>query len=104
MSTLNFGKYKTKSIQDIYDIDHNYCRWLLNQELLIGDLPDIKEFLSFKFDSTDLSFLLTWGKHKNKTIKWIFDNDKQYFNWLAKNQYVKDKCPKLFESIQNINA
>lgn len=105
MSTiLDFGKYKGKTLEELYTIDQGYSRWLLNQELLISDKPEIKEFLSTKFDSNDLSFLLTWGKHKARTIKWVFDNDKQYFNWLAKNQYVKDKCKKLWNEIETLNT
>jgi hypothetical protein len=105
MSTiLNLGKYKGKTIQEVYDIDQGYSRWLLNQELLINDEPEIKEFLSSKFDSNDKSYLLTWGRHKSKTIKWVFDNDKQYFSWLAKNQYVKDKCKKLWTEIEELST
>lgn len=100
---LDFGKYKNKSIDEIYTIDQQYARWLLNQDLLISDKPEIAEFLNSKFDSDDKSFLLTWGKWKNRTIKWVFDNDKQYFNWMKKNEYIKTKCPKLFESIQELS-
>lgn len=79
-----------------------YSRWLLNQELLVSDKPEIKHFLSSKFDSNDKSYLLTWGKHKNKTIKWVFDNDKQYFKWMSKNEYIRDECKKLFSEIQSL--
>ncbi len=100
---LDFGKYRGKTLGELHTIDQGYLRWLLNQELLINNKPEIKEFLSSKFDANDLTYLLTWGKHKSKTIKWVFDNDKQYFSWLAKNQYVKDKCKKLWSEIESIS-
>lgn len=99
-SVLNFGKYKNKSIEDVYAIDQGYARWLLNQEMLLSDKEDIKAFLSKKFDSNDKSYLLTWGKHKNRTIKWIHEQDKQYFSWLSGNDYVKQNCKKLYAEIE----
>lgn len=102
-TTLDFGKYKGKSIETVYDIDQGYSRWLFNQDLLISEKPEIKEFLSSKLDSNDKSYLLSWGKHKSKTIKWVFDNDKQYFTWMSKNEYTRDKCKKLFSEIQELS-
>ncbi|DAZ92944.1 TPA: hypothetical protein N0F65_006285 [Lagenidium giganteum] len=45
---LNFGKYKGKTIEEVFDMDRNYCAWLLPQEILIGHLPDIRKFLEEK--------------------------------------------------------
>lgn len=33
---------------------------------------------------------LVFGKHKNQTNEWIYDNDKDYFNWLIKDVYKID--------------
>jgi DNA polymerase III epsilon subunit-like protein len=33
---------------------------------------------------------LSFGKHKRKTNEWIYDNDKEYFNWLLQNVYNVD--------------
>ena len=43
--------------------------------------------------------ILTFGKFKNKTIQWIFDNHPQYIVWLDENvktisidQYIVAQC------------
>ncbi|GMF13053.1 unnamed protein product [Phytophthora lilii] len=103
MSTLTFGKHKSKTIQEVYASDPGYCRWLSNQKNLIEDSSDIGKFLAEKFANDDGSFLMQWGKYKNsKTIKWIFDNDKSYFAWLKKNEFVQSKCSKLKASIDEL--
>ena len=33
---------------------------------------------------------LSFGKYKRKTNEWIYDNDKEYFNWLLQNVYNVD--------------
>ena len=38
---IQFGKYKSKNIVDISDLNPNYCNWLLKQPLL-NKYPDIK--------------------------------------------------------------
>jgi len=32
---------------------------------------------------------LTFGKYKNKTIDWIYNNDKAYLDWLVKQDFFK---------------
>ena len=93
--TVNFGKYKSQSIADIYEKDERYCKWLFTQEILIGELPAIKEFLFSKFNGTDLSYVMTWGRNKGKSINWINQNDKSYIKWLLTNQFVADHCKTL---------
>ncbi|KAL8023614.1 hypothetical protein Plhal710r2_c006g0029121 [Plasmopara halstedii] len=93
---LRFRKYKNADIGEIFENDPQYCKWLYTQEILIGRLPEIKEFLASKFKGVDMSYLMNWGKFKVKTIKWIFDHDKTYFEWLGINEYVQTSCPKLY--------
>lgn len=40
---LDFGKYKGKSIDSIYQIDAGYARWLMNQDILVNKSPEIKD-------------------------------------------------------------
>lgn len=103
-SVLTFGKYRNQTIQEVYAKDFGYARWLLNQDVLIGDKPEIKAFLSDMFHDADSSFLMTWGKHKRRTIKWVYVNDRQYFNWLINNKFVIENCKKLKTEIDDLVA
>jgi hypothetical protein len=101
---LRFGKYKNTEISEIFDNDPQYCKWLYSQEILIGGLPEVKEFLFSKFNGTDMSYTLNWGKFKGKTINWIFNNDKKYFEWLLANNYVQTSCPKLYTEMKALHG
>lgn len=100
---LRFGKYRSREIADIYETDPQYCRWLLHQDILTEGYPDIRLFLDGKFKDDDKSFLMTWGRYKNKTIQFIKDNDVDYFNWLLNNTFVKSNCGKLLQELLKIN-
>lgn len=100
---LQFGKYRGKDISEVYDLDQQYCRWLYPQESLIGEHPSIKEFLDEKFKDSDMTRLMTWGRYKNKrTIGWIKKNDHVYFDWLLKNEFVRNNCPALRKDLLDL--
>ncbi|KAG9407698.1 hypothetical protein AC1031_002415 [Aphanomyces cochlioides] len=86
---LQFGKYRGQDISDVYDADQQYAKWLYTQEILIGEYPAIKSFLHDKFVGADLSFVMRWGK-----------SDPNYISWLAKNEFVQNKCPALKRTIE----
>ncbi|ETM45285.1 hypothetical protein L914_09585 [Phytophthora nicotianae] len=94
-SVLTFGKHKAKTITEVYNCDPGYCRWLLNQKILIDSNPAISEFLKGKFVNDDGSFLMTWGKYKGKTILQIQRIDSNYIQWLKKNEFVNENMPQL---------
>ncbi|GMF30380.1 unnamed protein product [Phytophthora lilii] len=102
MSSLTFGKHKSKTIQEVYASDPGYCRWLSNQKNLIEDSSDIGKFLAEKFANDDGSFLMQWGKYRNKSIKQIQVIDSNYLEWLSKNDFVKTKCPKLKTEVDEL--
>ncbi|EGZ09431.1 hypothetical protein PHYSODRAFT_521816 [Phytophthora sojae] len=92
---LNFGKHKSKTIEEVYASDPGYCRWLSNQKILIDSEPGISDFLKAKFINDDGSFLMTWGKFNGRTIKQIQAIDSNYIEWLKKNEFVNQKMSKL---------
>ncbi|EGZ30662.1 hypothetical protein PHYSODRAFT_468556 [Phytophthora sojae] len=92
---LNFGKHKSKTIEEVYASDPGYCRWLSNQKILIDSEPGVSDFLKAKFINDDGSFLMTWGKFKGRTIKQIQAIDSNYIEWLKKNEFVNQKMSKL---------
>lgn len=101
-TVLRFGKYRGSSIADIYETDPSYCKWLHPQEILIGSYPEIKSFLDEKLRNTDNSYMMTWGKFRGKTIRWIKDNESGYFDWLRSNDFVRTNCKKLFADLQSL--
>ncbi|DAZ98115.1 TPA: hypothetical protein N0F65_003101 [Lagenidium giganteum] len=47
---------------------------------MTGDNSEIKSFLEGRIqDPSDDTYIMRWGKYRNKTIKWIHENDKKYF-------------------------
>ncbi|KAL7993778.1 hypothetical protein Plhal703r1_c61g0165501 [Plasmopara halstedii] len=99
---LEFGKYKGKALEEVYNQDASYCRWLYNQQS--SEDSNIKRFLQGKFQDGDDSYIMRWGKHKNKSVKWIVENDEQYFSWMCKNEYIKNKCPSLKENLNEFKT
>lgn len=97
---LNFGKYKAKTIQEVFEIDQNYCKWLINQEMLLSNKPEIKTYLTEKLKDADLSYKMRWGKHRNLTLNKIKEIDPIYIDWLKNNQYVIENCPKLISELE----
>ncbi|ETP31826.1 hypothetical protein F442_19338, partial [Phytophthora nicotianae P10297] len=96
MSTvLKFGKHKSRTIEDVYATDINYCRWLFSQKLMIEDDSDVGKFLKKIFANDDGSYVMTYGKYKNKTIKQILNVDRQYLEWLFKSSCINEKASKL---------
>lgn len=39
-------------------------------------------------ENMTLSSVLNFGKHKNKTIEWVKNYDKQYIDWLLANDII----------------
>jgi uncharacterized protein (DUF3820 family) len=101
-TTLTFGKYKSKTIEEVFASDAGYCRWLSKQKVIIGDDSDIAKFLKDKFGNDDGSFLMVWGKYRGKTIKQIQFIDPNYIEWLSKNEFVQTKCPKLKTEVDEL--
>ena len=103
-TVLRFGKYRDLEIDQVWERDPQYCKWLYPQEILIGEYPAIKEFLYNKLNGADLSYVMTWGKYKGKSISWIKKTNYGYIEWLLKNQFVNENCPKLKKELVELVA
>lgn len=101
---LKFGKYRELEIAEVWEKDEQYCKWLYPQEILIGEYPAIKEFLFSKLNGADLSYVMTWGKYKGKSIQWIKTKNYGYLEWLLKNPFVESNCPKLKKELLKVIA
>lgn len=97
---LTFGKYKDWTIHTVYSADPSYCRWLVKKDTLLSPDSEIKKYLLEKFEGdNDNSYLMTFGKHKGKSLNWVHEHDSSYFDWLTRNSYVQENMPKLKEAI-----
>ncbi|ETK71397.1 hypothetical protein F441_22348, partial [Phytophthora nicotianae CJ01A1] len=67
---LGFGKYRSI--------------WLSYQKTM-NLKSEVTDFLASKFQSLDDgSFVMTWGRHKGKSLKTIKRLDPKYLTWLRK--------------------
>jgi len=97
---LHFGKYKGKSIQDVYTIDMDYARWLLNH-IDLSKNPEMKEWLEDKFKLDDSSSI-RFGKHKNKTLKWVAENDPKYLDWIVNSTWTEKNAKSIVEEAKKL--
>ena len=82
---LGFGRHKGSNLQTVFEYYPEYSRWLYNQELILKAYPNIRSFLDKKLKNSDMTYLINFGKYKNRTIKWVRINDKRYYDWLMNN-------------------
>tara|TARA_R110000823_G_scaffold99531_2_gene214812 strand:+ start:2853 stop:3191 length:339 start_codon:yes stop_codon:yes gene_type:complete len=94
---IQFGKYKSKNIVDIFDLNPNYCQWLLKQPLL-NKYPDIKEYLEEKLINPNEHYM-TFGKYKGKALSDIKKNDPKYIDYLKTNDFIKTRMVSLYEAL-----
>ena len=80
---LEIGKYKGKTVQEVIHLDWNWIKWAsTNTEQFYFDLEEV-----IKEKMKDIKILhpddvLTFGKYKGQTIKYIAKNDIGYLRWL----------------------
>lgn len=83
---LEFGKHKGKTLKEIIHSDFGWIKWAIdNSEHFFCDLDEViaehkKDIKIWKPED-----LLTFGKYKGKSIRFIFENDPQYLLWLVRN-------------------
>ena len=94
---INFGKYKSQTIEYIIENDINYAKWMFEHPTLVLD-DNITKILSDTFKDKNEHYL-TFGKYKNKSVSWIKENDLKYIDYLKKNEYVKTKMVELHNAL-----
>lgn len=97
---LPFGKYKGKTLKEIYTEDPKYVYWLAGTDRyfridfpsLTGiDLNDetaneqVDAEINRVFPKTNIDDIISFGKYKGKTYKEIIHEDVQYIDWLLRN-------------------
>ena len=97
---LPFGKYKGKTLKEIYAEDPKYVYWLAETDRyfridfssLTGiDLADenadqqVKTEVDRVFPKTTIDDIVTFGKYNGLKYKTVIQGDIQYIEWLLKN-------------------
>ena len=98
---LTFGKYKNKDIYETMDLDPNYCKWLYGLDITKEKSPQLFEILDKRFKD-DKDFYMPWGKYKGRSLRWIYENDERYLQWLEDNEIVQNKHKYLFSAIMGL--
>jgi hypothetical protein len=99
---IEFGKYKGSTASYIFENDKPYTAWILKQKsnYITSNMMYIQQSLelvakcnfalyqnsdidrSIAFEEYNSNLAMSFGKHKGKTIQQIFDNHRDYFNWM----------------------
>jgi uncharacterized protein (DUF3820 family) len=97
---LTFGKFKSRNIKDIIKEEPSYCQWLLERPDYLNETQVNILNKTIKRDDYYMSF----GKYKNKSLKWIYDTDKKYIHYLKNNEYVKSKMNNLLDFLNTLGT
>lgn len=88
---LMFGKYKGKTIGDVYKIDNKYLYWLETTDRFLKiDFEELKRIYPNVEQDSDLSIserTIEFGKYKGKKYKDIKD-DIPYLKWLVSRDII----------------
>ena len=97
VEVLGFGKHHDRTIEEVFKIDPNYCRFLVND--YTGALSASTEsFLKEKFVRGAGSPIIRFGKYKGCSIDYIKTADRPYLSWMSRNEFVLT-CPKLLAAV-----
>ena len=102
---LPFGKYKGKTLEEIYKSDPKYVFWLADTDryfridfnALAGIDPhkgNLEQQVQIEIDrvfpKTTINDVITFGKHKGKTFKEVYDEAPNYIIWFLSNNRTLD--------------
>lgn len=83
---LEFGKHKGNSLKDIIHSDYGWVKWAINNsEHFFCVIDDVVAEHQCDIKVWKPNNVLTFGKYKGKTLKYIFETDPHYLSWLIEN-------------------
>lgn len=97
-----FGKHKGKTVEEIFEIDKDYCQWIIKQSggAIVNLASHIRIFARERYQylrvmsQVEVDFInpmvLTFGKYKGKIVDNIFKDDPKYFDWIFKEMVIFD--------------
>jgi uncharacterized protein (DUF3820 family) len=98
---IEFGRFKGKSFDEVFEFDRNYLKWVSTQDELLAKYPDLNDYIKTKFSNMDMSYQLNFGKYKNRTIKQVLQIDREYLEWLMQSPH-SEKMVKLRSELSKI--
>ena len=86
---VTFGKYKNKSIEEIYAIDKSYVMWLSENAYQEALKKTVKDFLGDKKQEDkiikkDGKLVINFGKFYGKTLMEAYKEKPRYMNWMLR--------------------
>ena len=102
---IEFGKYKGKTIKEIYSQDTKYIFWLMEKDHYFRvdfdqllNIPEntsdreriIEDEISRVFPKATPNDVISFGKYKGKTFREIFATDPSYIDWFLRNNQTLD--------------
>ena len=102
---IEFGKYKGKTIKEIYSQDPKYLFWLMEKDHFF--IVDIDQLLGIPENSADRERIIVdeinrifprvspddvipFGKYKGMTFREIIATDPSYIDWFLRNIHILD--------------
>ena len=83
---LDFGKHKGKTLQEVISSDWGWIEWAADSsDRFYFDIDALIEERKKTIKKLLPDDVITFGKYKGQTIRYIFDNDKNYLRWLIEN-------------------
>eukprot|EP00435_Cladocopium_sp_Y103_P035753 s1993_g9.t1 len=84
---LGFGKYREKTILDVMNEDPDYCRWVVDTYNSAPDectekLRIAAEWIQENNPEISEGRLMGFGKYRSETMEWVYENDKDYTDWV----------------------
>ena len=102
---IEFGKYKGKTIKEIYSQDPKYIFWLIEKDYYFRvdfdqllNIPEntsdreriIEDEITRVFPKATPDDVISFGKYKGKTFREIFAIDPNYIDWFLRNNQTLD--------------
>ncbi|PWB04397.1 hypothetical protein C5O23_00300 [Duncaniella muris] len=111
---IQFGKYKGKTIKEIYSQDPKYIFWLMEKDHYFRvdfdqllNIPDnssdreriIETEINRVFPKVTPDDVISFGKYQGKTFREIFATDPSYIDWFLRNNQTLDIDINAFDSM-----
>lgn len=111
---IQFGKYKGKTIKEIYSQDPKYIFWLMEKDHYFRvdfdqllNIPDnssdreriIETEINRVFPKVTPDDVISFGKYQGKTFREIFSTDPSYIDWFLRNNQTLDIDINAFDSM-----
>ncbi len=83
---LEFGKHKGEKLIDVIHNDLNWVEWAINNsEHFFCDMEAVSKEAKKSIKVLHPDDVITFGKYKGQTIRYIFENDVNYLMWVMDN-------------------